>query len=108
METQQCLFCLAEIPIVATRCRHCAADLAKPVDAPDLGGFWAAGILLAIVGIAIAASKGGGEGFGIIVASIGGVLLQIAVIGTAVSMGVRERDEKMWMQRLAKVKDMTT
>lgn len=92
---QECPFCIAEIPAAAVRCRHCGADIKRLVKAPDLGRFWFGGIILAIIGIAIAAAAGDdGAWVGFIVLGIGGMLVQVAVVASGVSLGMRDRDEK--------------
>jgi hypothetical protein len=73
-----------------------------------VSGFWGAGLVLAVAGVLLAAVIGSdGAWLGFLVAAAGGVLLQIAVISTGVSIGMRDRDEKVWARRHANRGEVT-
>lgn len=98
---EPCPFCLSDIPAAATRCAHCAGDLAIPSDSPDLAGYWVVGILLAVVGLVVAAAAGGGAWIGFVIAGVGGVLIQIGTIAFAVSLGGRHQVSRIYRTRRA-------
>lgn len=100
--TKQCPFCIGEVPQLATRCRHCAADFESVSNHTDLGGLFVAGILIGLVGAAIMAAGGDGFAWGLIVVSIGGLLLEIGVIAAGVSIGNRNSDDQTRRQRYQK------
>ena len=102
--TKECVFCLAEVPAAATRCRYCTGDFAQPVTAPTLAGFWVIGIVLVFIGVSILAGDDEDSAWiGFLFAGAGGVLMQIATIAWGVSVGMRDRDERMQIQRLRNV-----
>jgi hypothetical protein len=99
--TQECPFCISEIPAEAVRCRFCAADVRRlGKRPPDTAAFWVGGVLLALVGLGIAAAAGSDSAwFGFVLLGIGGVLLQIATVASGVSIGLRDRDERRHVAR---------
>lgn len=58
-------------------------------------GFWLLGVLGSIVGAAVAFSEDEVNMLGIGILAAAGVVLQLAVIATAVSLGMRDRDALM-------------
>lgn len=100
-DIQECPYCLSEIPGAASKCRHCAADIYDPADA-DTRGFWIVGIIMTLLGFAIVAGNDNGDGdWAFVLVGIGGVILQIAVIATAVSIGLRDADRRTFDLRKA-------
>lgn len=97
--TRECPFCFGVVPRQATRCRHCAADFENVSNHPDLGGLFAAGILIGLVGAAIMASGGDGYGWGLLVLAVGGMFFEIAVIAAGVSIGRRHSADHVRRQR---------
>lgn len=55
----------------------------------DLGGYWLIGVVIAIIGVILMANS---VDAGIAVLAVGGIVLQLAVIATGVSLGMRHRD----------------
>lgn len=104
-DPKQCPFCLSEVPGEATRCRHCAGDFTVSVDSPDFAGFWIVGIILTVIGLVVAAGSDGGDGtwIGLIIAGVGGVLIQIVVIAYGVSVGMRDHEHRKHVKRYANV-----
>lgn len=105
---EPCPFCLSEIPSAATRCPHCTGDLKMPSDSPDLAGFWIAGVLLALLGAAIAAAGGDtAPWIGFVLAGVGLIFVQIATIAFGVSLGGRHRDARIYRTRRAQAEPVT-
>lgn len=107
-ELEPCPFCLEQTPATVSRCRHCGAELTPPPAPPGLIGLWLLGGFLLVVGVAIASSSDDARAAGIIVGSVGGVMLQIATIATGVSIGMRARDWKAFRNRYDSADKMTT
>lgn len=98
-ETRVCPYCLSEIPDIASRCRYCAADIEPPADS-DTRGWWIVGFLVSFVGaIILGAAEGSGQDWGWILLGIGGVILQVGVVATAVSVGIRDAERRTYELR---------